>query len=131
MIISYLTKNINKNIQYYDDIGLLVSHQRNYQTPAEVIASEGDGTLLLYIIDNRAIASLRYFDFDTHLYVNLVHTLEEYRGKGIAIALFDHLKSKTIKLEVDINNIPAINLYKKIGFRGCIEGDYIQMTREL
>ena len=47
----------------------------------------------------------------------------DYRGKGIATALISqlisHLKSQNIDrilLEVRENNLPAINLYKKMGF---------------
>lgn len=51
-----------------------------------------------------------------------IATLPEYRKKGFAEELlkywlnFDHIKNIKIILEVRAKNIPAQNLYKKLGF---------------
>ena len=53
--------------------------------------------------------------------VNLI-VLESERNQKIATNLFDYLLSdipksiKSITLEVNVNNVPAINFYKKFGF---------------
>lgn len=48
---------------------------------------------------------------------------EAYRGKGIATALMENVisdyKNKDIELDVLADNIPAINVYRKCGFRIC------------
>ena len=42
----------------------------------------------------------------------------EYRGKGLAKKLLNMLPdTKPIMLEVNIKNLPAISLYKKMGFK--------------
>jgi ribosomal protein S18 acetylase RimI-like enzyme len=54
-----------------------------------------------------------------------VYLKEEYRGKGIASQLMEEaikvIKSrkitKKVKLNVTTNQLPAVNLYKKFGFR--------------
>jgi len=52
--------------------------------------------------------------------IHLIYVSKEYRNSGIATELIKNLKEyegvKTILLEVSCENIPAINLYKKLGF---------------
>ncbi len=51
-----------------------------------------------------------------HIYIN-----KKYRNQNKALLLIDYILSdtdiETIILEVNVNNIPAINLYKKLGFK--------------
>jgi ribosomal protein S18 acetylase RimI-like enzyme len=56
-------------------------------------------------------------------YVSSVSLMKEYTGKGIASELMkmchqyaEQHNFRIIKLEVNISNIPAISLYKKIGY---------------
>lgn len=46
---------------------------------------------------------------------------QKYQNKGIGTSLINHLISNTaaekIMLEVNENNVPAIRLYKKVGFK--------------
>lgn len=57
----------------------------------------------------------------------LIGTKNEFKRKGLASILIEHLiseaKSKNIKLwlEVRKDNSPAINLYKKLGFKEIFE----------
>jgi len=58
--------------------------------------------------------------------INNVAVLPDFRKKGYAwqlvMALIDFCKQKNIHrftLEVNANNLPAKNLYKKIGFESC------------
>lgn len=57
---------------------------------------------------------------DPAYYINMVYIDEKHRGKGYGRMLIDKLislvDSKIFVLEVDPNNIPAVNLYKKCGF---------------
>ncbi len=78
-------------------------------------AFERDGTLLGYLIISR--------------YVDAWHVMNiavdpEYRGRGIATALFDRLFELTAEdgdrgytLEVRVSNTAAIQLYERLGFR--------------
>lgn len=51
--------------------------------------------------------------------IEYIGVLEEYRNKHIASKLMEYLidKYNNISLEVNVNNIKAINLYKKYGFK--------------
>ena len=48
--------------------------------------------------------------------IYLVYVDEDYRQKGIATNLINSLNGDSILLEVSKDNIPAYNLYKKLGF---------------
>ena len=57
-------------------------------------------------------------------HIHLFGILDEYRGKGIVrIILIETLKEmkaagcRMVSIGVDANNIPAYNLYKKVGFK--------------
>lgn len=84
-----------------------------------------------YIIKNNngdIISKLNYYDyniknFDWILVANL-ETLPKYRGLGLATKLINELykditktTNKGIYLFVRVNNINAINLYNKLGFK--------------
>lgn len=70
--------------------------------------------------------NIAYIGFETNLYdMNLqkIAVLEDYRNCGVATKLFNFsLEKKKILdkdkyfLEVNVNNTPAITLYKKLGF---------------
>ena len=54
--------------------------------------------------------------------LNHIAVLEEYRNKHIATKLMDYMFKNNLyinsySLEVNVNNIAAINLYKKYGFK--------------
>lgn len=119
-MISYSTKNINAQTPYYEDISLILSRHRGQNLRAEILNEENPATLLLYVVDGRAVSSLRYFPYKNCIYVNLVHTLEEFRGKGYSRALFEHLFTvvdKPVMLEVEADNKVAIRLYERLGFK--------------
>lgn len=63
------------------------------------------------------------FDIDKTLYIADLMVDVQYRGRGVALSLLDHLfelsQSKPYKhavMRVWNKNIPAVSLYKKIGF---------------
>ena len=52
--------------------------------------------------------------------IEYIGVLEEYRNKKIATRLLEYLNNyelSNITLEVNINNLPAIKLYEKNGFK--------------
>lgn len=66
-----------------------------------------------------------YFDYIyDRIEIEYIYVNEENRKKGIASILLDKLMDESkklaclnITLEVNVNNIPAINLYEKYGFK--------------
>ena len=72
-----------------------------------------------YYINNKIVGVLVYEDIYDRLEVDYIVVDSQYRGKGIAKKLLEsiiNLNKKNITLEVREDNIPAINLYKKMGF---------------
>ena len=73
-----------------------------------------------YYFDNEIVGFLDYSVMYEKIEINYIFVIEEYRKKGIAYNLIkyviDNYDFENITLEVNINNISAINLYKKLGF---------------
>ena len=72
-----------------------------------------------YYINNKIVGVLVYEDIYDRLEVDYIVVDSQYRGKKIAKKLLEsiiNLNKKNITLEVREDNIPAINLYKKMGF---------------
>lgn len=70
------------------------------------------------VYDDKAI--LAYSLIYDRLEIDYIYVLEKYRNNGIASVLLDYLFNKydySCTLEVRIDNIPAINLYKKYQFK--------------
>ena len=62
--------------------------------------------------------------FENEFYIDTVSVFEEFRGEGIAKKLFTFIENKAkdlgfqkISLLVDLENIKALSLYEKIGFK--------------
>jgi len=119
MIKCYKIININKN-PYYDSISTIVSRHRNENTKACLLKSEitNNDRICVLIIDGLVVSILRYFYTNGNYYVNLVHTLEEYRKRGYSTDLFRYLFGKlsksTIVLECYAELVP---FYEGLGFK--------------
>ena len=74
-----------------------------------------------YKIDNKYIAFLCFMNISEEVEIIDVFVLEKYRRNNIMTSLFNYLfkneKYTKIFLEVSEENIGAINLYKKLGFK--------------
>lgn len=89
-----------------------------------------NNTSLYYVgeINGELVGFINIWEqFDTSSIAQLA-VKQEYRNKGIATELYNYLekmlKEKNIEfvtLEVRKNNIPAINLYKKLGFNYIVD----------
>lgn len=98
------------------------------------------GHYLLEVTENQIIGFLYYSDIYERAEINQIEIDISYRQCGKATRLLKEMINivrKNITLEVRKNNIPAINLYKKLGFqekalrKGYYEGiDGILMERE-
>ena len=103
MIKRYSTRKIDGRNPYARDISLIISRHRGVATEASVLKLEGTASLLVFIIGNHVVATLRYFKKGIAVYVNLVHVLQEHRGKGYSVKLFQllfHFVKSNIELEV-------------------------------
>lgn len=77
------------------------------------------GHYLLEIDNNKIIGYLYYSDIYERAEINQIEVKVSHRNCGKASILLKNMidiVEKSITLEVKIDNIPAINLYKKFGF---------------
>ena len=76
--------------------------------------------VLVYEKDNKIVAFLDYSKMYERMEINYIFVINEYRRNNIAYELIkymiDNNEFENITLEVNINNLSAINLYKKHGF---------------
>lgn len=77
----------------------------------------------MYIIydEKEAAGYISYRELFESAEILRIAVMPEYRKKGLGMKLIDEMKNnlvtaQEILLEVDINNVPAIELYKKAGF---------------
>ena len=98
------------------------------------------GKYLLFVENNEIIGYLYYSDIYDRIEINQIEVKNIHRKSGKATQLMHKLidnTNKSITLEVNKNNIPALNLYKKFDFnevairRGYYNGiDGILMERK-
>ena len=75
-----------------------------------------------YVLNNNVIGYVVLEETVDVINIVDVFVLEDYRRQKVATKLFQYIldkyrsKKEKIMLEVRENNLPAINLYKKIGF---------------
>lgn len=76
--------------------------------------------LLVYEIDDKIVGFLDYSKMYEKMEINYIYVIEQYRKNHIGSSLLEYMIScnefENITLEVNINNISAINLYKKFNF---------------
>ena len=105
---------ISNDIKYLNKI-LTLSDKKN------IIGNSPFTKFYVYIINNEIASFLVFDDIYDRVEIIYIFTKNEYRNRGIAKILFDKLIDDyklydNITLEVNKNNIVAIDLYKKLGF---------------
>ena len=78
------------------------------------------GKYLLFVENNEIIGYLYYSDIYDRIEINQIEVKNIHRKSGKGTELMHKLidnTNKSITLEVNKNNIPAINLYKKFDFK--------------
>lgn len=78
------------------------------------------GKYLLFVENNEIIGYLYYSDIYDRIEINQIEVKNIHRQSGKATSLMHELidnTNKSITLEVNKNNIPALNLYKKFEFK--------------
>jgi len=118
------------------------------QFPETFIIAEGDEEIVGYIMCRieTGLPTFRTFEIPKKGHIISVAVLPQHRNKGIGYALvgsaleaMTNHKAKECYLEVRASNLPAINLYRKLGFQitKTIKGYYsdgesaYMMTRPL
>ena len=76
-------------------------------------------TKILVYIDKDIVAFLDYSKMYENMEINYIFVKDDYRNQGIAYKLIKSIMNdyKSITLEVSIENIYAIKLYKSLGFK--------------
>ena len=82
-------------------------------------------TKIFIYYNNKIIGFISYSIIYERIEINYIAVLEEYQNKKIATKLMDYMIKDikniedldNISLEVNINNLKAINLYKKYDFK--------------
>ena len=96
-------------------LNLFTEYKDNY-----IINKGNNFKFMAYKIDDKFVGFICYSLMIDEIEIIDVFTLKEFRRKNIMTEMFNNLfKLQNIKkfiLEVKVNNIPAINLYKKLGF---------------
>ena len=89
--------------------------KKNYDEPSNYIK--------VLCLDNNIIGFIDYSILYERAELNYIYMVDEYKKQGYATMLMEYmlndLKIKdvlSITLEVDVNNISALNLYKKMNF---------------
>lgn len=75
--------------------------------------------ILIAKVESEIVGFLYYSDIYDRLEINRFEVYEKYRKNGIGEKIISQLINNTqynISLEVNCENVPAINLYKKVGF---------------
>lgn len=76
----------------------------------------------VYLLDNKIVGFIDFELMYERAELLFIYVMDEYRNKGIASELLELLINTckdcvNITLEVNINNLTAINLYEKFGFK--------------
>ena len=107
---------IEKNI----DISKLKNIFKEYKENYNPIMNEYT-KIYTYIIDNKKVAFLIFTLMYEKCEIIDIYVKKEYRNKKIAQNLINEIikdyNLENITLEVNKNNIPAINLYEKLNFK--------------
>ncbi len=78
---------------------------------------------LLYLIDNKIVGYINYYLIYERIEIANFNVLDDYQDKHIGTSLINELISKyegvvaNITLEVKSDNIKAIHIYEKMGFK--------------
>ncbi len=139
-----MIEKIDLNFKEFDDLDILFY---NFDKNKVIYDIENNPFTNYYIyrIEGKIVAYINYQVMYERSELININVLEEFQNKGIASLLMEYmfrdLKNKNtldITLEVRIDNIKAINLYKKYDFKevsirkGYYQGiDGILMKKEL
>ena len=102
-----------------------------FQSPRAIMDAIGNGYRYMMLrAGNRTIGYTAYRIDDDSIFVSKMYLLEEFRGKGYASMMFDHIDGvaasegkRLMRLEVNRSNEHSIRVYESRGFRKVSETD--------
>ncbi len=102
-----------------DNLELIKKFNEMYNIAVEAFDTNPYTNFLVYIDDRIVVGYLYYSDIYDRIEINQINVIDKYRRQGVASELMKHLikKNKSISLEVKCDNVPAIKLYEKFGFK--------------
>lgn len=135
-IISYNPEYFDRINEFWNQTGLGGSFRGDSKATIEETVNAG-GHLEIMVNGNDEVIGTSWLTNDKRrTYIHHFGIAEKYRSNGLANKLLEHsLKlayadGYQVKLEVHNDNLPAINLYKKYGFKYL--GDYqVLIKREI
>ncbi len=83
----------------------------------EIFSNDKELEFEIEIEKGEIIAYIAYKDLEFSNDVYHIFVKEKFRKNGLATKLLSKIYNKDILVEVDEENIRAINLYKKLGFK--------------
>ena len=115
---------IEANLAFNDEINNLGKQvNKNYEKlfPLEKIINSPYEKIFVYQEENKIIGFIHLNELAEEAEIINIVVAENNRKKGIGnqllVYVIDKVKTKKVTLEVEIDNNPAIKLYKKNGFK--------------
>ena len=121
---NYILTLIKYHQEYANKIGLFdkVVDSYTYKDAIRHIGEDGYHQYLIVDEDRVIVGALEYkhcrseIDDKDIIYLKKLYIIEEYRGKGIATEVINHLKKKGYRIELECwYGIPANEFYKSLG----------------
>lgn len=107
---------INKNVNIDNIKDLVLLYKENYNPNISEFTK-----IYTYNIDNDNVAFIVFDIIYDRCEIIDIFTVDKYRNKGIASILINEILKdfniENITLEVKMDNVNAINLYEKLGFK--------------
>ena len=102
-----------------DNISILDGSNISSYYVISLFESSPFARFLVCVIDDVIVGYLYYSDIYDRIEINQIIVFDEYKRHGYGSMLMEKVLSfgKSVSLEVNVNNISAINLYKKYGFK--------------
>ena len=119
MDINRLSYNNIYTFEVHNELaGLIIAYDSN-------TVNELDSTILKHLASKHIyLDSLDKECFEDEFYIDTLSVFEKFQGRGIAKELLDFTEKKArelgfkkLSLLVDVDNLKALRLYKKIGFK--------------
>lgn len=110
--IDYFSEIEEKFPNVYSDGSILVEYENNPFM-----------RIIVYLIDNHVVGFINYYEIYNRLEIANFNVLEYFQNHGIGTKLLNYVidkyqgKYENITLEVRKDNLKAINLYQKAGFK--------------
>lgn len=113
----FIRANAN-NIIFQDYIDIIRLETRTFSQNLESMYDADEDIKIDYVKNDEGqlLGYISYKDLDVSYDIYMFAVNEQFRNKGIATELIQHLFDKNIILEVRETNKPAIKFYEKNGF---------------